>query len=530
MKRPAALYWLLFVLAAIYGAALFNHPLVPSMEPRFAEAVREMLATGHWLVPIKNGIPYIEYPPLYFWLSIAGAQFGLPMEAAVRLPGYLALLLWVVWLARLQKELFPTWPKWLLPLTGAALPAVLYNFFMAQSDSLLILGTLIAFTGYIRLRTDPPYRAFAWEMWLGVALATAAKGPVGLAITLPAMALEVMVTAYFNLQPDTGEDRGFRFRTRWLFRETWRLSPIRGLALALIGIVPWYIAAGISVNWDFVRAVLVYQNFTRFFIGFDHAQPWWFYAQTVWGDFLPLCLLLPFGLYYGIRYVRREFRWRLLFIWVLWTVIFFTLSASKQSKYILPAAPALAAISLAAIEPLFKTDKLHGIVRGMLGSISVMVLAVFAFLIFAFPRLSFIAKIRHLEEMPKNYAAVQAAVAKAPGKLVSFQWPRSMTLYHLGAPMPFVRSSRELYADIHDGSIKPGDYVMVNEKYIPLGEEQDPSKFVPAPDPKYFEQVLKVDMEDTTLVYRVKPAAASMPLPKTPEPAPLEWWQQFDTD
>src|SRR5262249_4215292 len=81
---------------------------------------------------------------------------GLPIEAAVRLPGYVALLLWVVWLGRLQKELFPTWPKWLLPLTGAAMPAVIYNFFTAQSDSLLILGTLIALTRYIRIRTAPP--------------------------------------------------------------------------------------------------------------------------------------------------------------------------------------------------------------------------------------------------------------------------------------------------------------------------------------------------------------------------------------
>ena len=525
MKRPSALHWLLIVLGIVCGFSLFNHGPVPSMEPRFAEAVREMLASGHWLVPIKNGIPYIEYPPLYFWLGIAGALFGLPIDAAVRLPGYIALLLWVVWLARLQKELFPTWPKWLLPLTGVAMPAVLYNFFTAQSDSVLMLGTLMAFTGYIRLRTDPPYRRFAWEMWLGVALATAAKGPVGIAITLPVMALEVMVTAYFNLQPDTGEPRGLRYRTGWMFREAWRLSPIRGLALALIGLVPWYIAAGLTVNWDFVRAVLVYQNFTRFFIGFDHQQPLWFYLQTVWGDLLPLCLLLPFGLYYGFRYTRREFRWRLLFIWVVWTALFFTLSASKQSKYILPAAPALAAIALAAIEPLFKTDKLHGIVRGMLGGIAMVVLALFIIGVTVWVPL-------HRDRIGgvEGFRQIKAAVYQAPGKLVSFQWPRSMTLYELGGPMAYVRSSRELYAEIHNGSIKPGDYILMNEKYLPLGEEQDPAKFVPAPSPKYFEQVMKVKAEDEMYLYRVKPEAAAMPLPKTPEPAPLEWWEQFDTD
>jgi hypothetical protein len=495
------------------------------MEPRFAEAVREMLARHQYLVPIKNGVPYIEYPPLYFWMCLAASWFGLPLEAAIRVPAYAAYLLWIFWLSRLQKELFPSWPKWLLPLTGAALPAVIYNFFMAQSDSLLILGTLIAFTGYIRIRTDPPLRKFPWEMWLGVALATAAKGPVGILVTLPVMGLEIIANSFMSLQADTGEHRGFAYRTGLAAKEIWRMSPVRGILLSLIGIVPWYIAAGFMVNWEFVRAVLVYQNFTRFFVGFDHLQPWWLYAQTVWPDFVPLCLLLPFGLYYGFRYARREFRWRLLFIWVLWTVLFFTLSASKQSKYILPAAPAIALLALAAIEPVFKTDKLHGVVRGILGGVSMFLLAVFALGIFLWVpahknSIGGVGGFNHLKD----------AIADKPGHIVSFQWPRSMTLYELGAPMSYVTSSRELYAEIHDGRIKPGDYLLVADKFMPLGAEQNPGKLVPAPDPKYFDQIIKTHAEDNMLLFRVKPEASTMPLPATPEPTSLEWWQQFDTD
>jgi 4-amino-4-deoxy-L-arabinose transferase-like glycosyltransferase len=526
MKKPAALHWLLLFLAVLCGLSLFNHGPVPSMEPRFAEAVREMLARHEFLVPIKNGLPYIEYPPLYFWLSLAGAALGLSIEAAVRLPGYVALLLWVVWLARLQKELFPTWPKWLLPLTGAAMPAVIYNFFTAQSDSLLILGTLVAFTGYIRIRTDPPLRKFPWELWLGVALATAAKGPVGIAVTLPVMGLEIAATAYLTLQADTGEPKGFVYRTGRLLREALRMCPGRGILVALVGILPWYLAAGYSLNWDFVRAVLVYQNFTRFFVGFDHLQPWWLYAQTIWGDLLPLSVLIPFGLYYGFRYVRREFRWRLLIIWSAWTVLFFTLSASKQSKYILPAAPAMALLGLAAIEPMFKSDKLHGIVRSILGGFAVAVLALFAVGVTLWVPMHDDDRITHASEFHR----ITAAAEKDPGALVSFQWPRSLTLYELGGPMAYVRSSRELYAKIHSGEIRPGDYILVTEKYMPLGSEQDPEKFVPAPDPKYFEQVMKIRAEDPMFVFRVKPAAATMSVPATPEPAPLQWWNQFDTD
>ncbi|MDE2234245.1 MAG: hypothetical protein KGK44_01705 [Gammaproteobacteria bacterium] len=517
------LAWLLVVLAAIFTVSLFNHGPIPSMEPRFAEAVREMLARGEWLIPIKNGVPYIEYPPLYFWLGIAGTLMGLPLLAAIRLPGYLGLLLWVWWLARLQKDLFPQWPRWLLALTAVALPAILYNFFTAQSDSLLILGTLVAFSGFVRLRTDPMRRGFPWELWLGVLLATAAKGPVGLAITLPAMAIEISIAAFVNPQPVVQAGGNLGMRLSRIFREGWRMAPLRGLALAFTGIVPWYIAAGLKVNWEFVRAVLVYQNFTRFLVGFDHLQPWWMYAQTLWGDLFPLSLLLPFGIYFGVRHLR-EFRWRLLLVWALWTLVFFTVSASKQSKYILPAAPAMGLLALAAVPQLFGgrwSGRLWAVLQAWAaGLVLLFGVLVIAWLPFHDRRIGGLA----------GFEKIRASVTAAPGKLVSFQWPRPMTLYVLGAPMAYVRSSRQLYAEIHAGKINSGDYILVDTKYLPGGGQPEDLSFLPVPQAPYFQQVLKVKAEDPMVLYRVMPKAMGLPLPATPQPAPSHWWQQFDTD
>ncbi|MGA9855222.1 MAG: hypothetical protein WBR29_08120 [Gammaproteobacteria bacterium] len=523
LEKYNPLTWLFVVLSVIFTLALFNHGPIPSMEPRFAEAVREMLARGEWLIPIKNGVPYIEYPPLYFWLGIAGTLMGLPLLAAIRLPGYLGLLLWVWWLVRLQKELFPQWPRWLLALTSVALPAILYNFFTAQSDSLLILGTLIAFSGFVRLRTDPMRQGFSWELWLGVLLATAAKGPVGLAITLPAMAIEVILTAFVSAQPVVNAGHDLSLRIKWIFKEGWRMTPIRGLGLALVGIVPWYIAAGVTLNWEFVRAVLVYQNFTRFLVGFDHLQPWWMYGQTLWGDLFPLALLVPFGIYFGLRYVR-EFRWRVLLVWTLWTLLFFTVSASKQSKYILPAAPAMAMLALAAVPLLFSSRWITWIWSALQIWAAAFIL-LFGVLVIAWLPL-------HDRQIGglAGYQQIKAAVAQAPGKIVSFQWPRPMTLYMLGAPMSYVRSSRELYAQIHDGEVKAGDYVLVNVRYLGDSGEPDAMKLLPAPQPPYFKEILKVKAEDPMVLYRVLPKAVNKPVPATPQPAPTKWWQQFDTD
>ncbi|MBU6469912.1 MAG: hypothetical protein KGI32_04130 [Gammaproteobacteria bacterium] len=523
LKRLSPLHWLLLALAVIYGVALFNHGPIPSMEPRFAEAVREMFARGAWLIPIKNGVPYIEYPPLYFWLALIVRSAGLPLLAAIRLPGYIGFLLWVWWLARLQQDLFPNWPRWLLALTAAALPAILYNFFTAQSDSLLILGTLIALTGFVRLRTDPMRRGFPWELWLGVLLATAAKGPVGLAITLPVMAIEIALAAFLSFQPVMSERRGLGVRLGWIWHEAWRLAPLRGIALALLGIVPWYIAAGFAVGWDFVRAVLVYQNFTRFLVGFDHLQPWWLYFQTIWGDLFPLSLLFPFGVYFAMRHLR-EFRWRVLLVWALFTFMFFSVSASKQSKYILPAVPAMAVIGLASLALLFNPrwrvwirDSLQGWAVALIVFFGALVIVWLPFHDRAIGGLN-------------GFDRIKARIAKNPGSIVSFQWPRPMTLYVLGAPMDYVRSSRQLYAEIRDGKIKPGNYILVNTKYLPGGGTPDDMKFLPPPQAPYFEEVLRVKAEDPMALYRVLPAAASRPVPETPLPPPWHWWEQFDTD
>jgi hypothetical protein len=55
-------------------------------------------------------------------------------------------------------------------------------------------------------------------------------------------------------------------------------------------------------------------------------------------------------------------------------------------------------------------------------------------------------------------------------------------------------------------------------------------KLLPAPGAPWFEKILEVKAEDPMVLYRVLPSAAQQTLPQTPQPAPSEWWEQFDTD
>ncbi|HEX7340752.1 MAG TPA: hypothetical protein VF269_00600 [Rhodanobacteraceae bacterium] len=499
---------LIVAIGIVFAVALFNHAPIPSMEPRFAEVIREMTARGQYLIPIKNGVPYIEYPPLYFWFGLVGHLAGLPIPAAIRLPGYIALLLWIAWLPRLQRQLFPEWPRLLLPLTAAALPGILYTFFIAQSDSVLILGTLIALTGYASNR-----RGFNWELWLGIALATLAKGPVGMAITLPVIGIDMLVNTACAHDGMKG-----------LWRRIVAVTPLRGIGLVLLLNLPWYVISGFVVGWEFVRAVVIYQNFTRFLVGFDHLQPWWYYCESIFYDLFPLAFLFPIGIWCACRRLSLK-AWRLPLVWALWTLVFFSASHSKQGKYILPAAPAIALLAL-AVPMCFARIVRPGKVHAWLWRWAMVFLAIFAVLVIIVLPI----KGPRLLGTPA-YTRLKATISAHPGKLVTYQWPRAMELYELGAPLPYVRSARTLYQRLHDGRIRPGDYVLVNRQYLPGGRrDHGNERFSPTPAPPYFKKVEAFKTEDGLVLYRVMLGADKLPVPATPQPPPHHWWERFDTD
>lgn len=514
-----ALLGLFVGIVVIFVFSMGNHPFIPSMEPRFGEAMREMIATGQYLVPIKNGVAYIEYPPFYYWLAVGGSLAGLPDNVAVRLPAFCALLAWMFWVIRLQKLLFPAWPRILSPLLGVALPVVIYNYFIAQTDGLLALGTLIAFTGFARYRLHAAPRGFAWELWLGVTLAVAAKGPVGIVITLPAMFLEAVLAH----TPGLGIARGERFAWRDAWQTLWGMAWLRGTGLLLLCNAPWYVAAGLQQGWDFCRAILVYQNFTRFFEGYSHPQPWWYFGQTIWYDFFPLALLMPFGAVIAWRQ-RREFNARLPLLWLFYTVLFFSISQSKQGKYLMPAAPALALLALIALHAW--SEKLQRRVRTTLMAWATLVL-----IVFGVTAVAVLPRYADRVGGVGDFARIRAAIAAQPGTLYSYRWPRAMMLYELGAPMPFFRSARDLYAAVRDGALHPGDYVLAEMRHVArAGTVPNGDTLAPAPQPPYFELVLDLKQDQHLGLYRVLADAAQAPLPPTPEPNPVRWWERFDTD
>src|SRR5271168_2400149 len=61
----------LLVLPAVLLYPCLSFHLFEPDEGRYAEIPREMLARGEWVVPYLHGEPYLDKPPLLYWLVMA---------------------------------------------------------------------------------------------------------------------------------------------------------------------------------------------------------------------------------------------------------------------------------------------------------------------------------------------------------------------------------------------------------------------------------------------------------------------------
>jgi 4-amino-4-deoxy-L-arabinose transferase-like glycosyltransferase len=319
-----------FVLLLVPGLLLYPslgfHLLEPD-EGRYAEIPREMLHQGEWIVPQLQAEPYLDKPPLFYWLVMLSYQLLGVQDWSARMVPALALhgsilLAYVLGRRNLGER---------AAFRGALLLSLAPGFLsmgrLLVLDGLLTLWTTLGLlAGYEAIRGP----RLLWRWWLVAAAACGlgilTKGPVALILVLPPL-----------------------WAARWLMgcggQPFWR--PVAVLtSIALIVAVPWYVAVCLRMP-GFARYFLWEHNVVRFVSGFDHLRPVWFYVPVLIGGLLPASLLVvPFG-----RFLLRTDAGRALmrgpalgFLLLAggWCVFFFSLSGSKLPTYIMPAFPPLA--------------------------------------------------------------------------------------------------------------------------------------------------------------------------------------------
>src|SRR6476469_9277391 len=82
---------ILIVLPALLLYPTLSFFLLEPDEGRYAQVPREMLARGDWVVPHLQGQPYLDKPPLLYWLVMLSYKLFCVAEAPARLIPALAV-------------------------------------------------------------------------------------------------------------------------------------------------------------------------------------------------------------------------------------------------------------------------------------------------------------------------------------------------------------------------------------------------------------------------------------------------------
>src|ERR1041384_8447097 len=94
LKSAPAKYAILFFCCVLFHiAGTWSLPLIDRDEPRFAEASREMIQRGDYVVPYFNDQPRLDKPPLTYWAQTASYRIFGQNDFAARFPSAVAAAL-----------------------------------------------------------------------------------------------------------------------------------------------------------------------------------------------------------------------------------------------------------------------------------------------------------------------------------------------------------------------------------------------------------------------------------------------------
>ncbi|MEZ6091607.1 MAG: glycosyltransferase [Pirellulaceae bacterium] len=300
-----------------------SYPLIDPDETRYAQIAIEMLESGDWITPTLNQKPYMDKPPLMYWLTATSFQLCGQHPWAARLPSVLSAFATVMTVYLFGRRLVGTRAAFIgslaLLLSGGF---VLAGRFLILDSLLTFLTTLCLLSGFLATRE----LRVSWGWWIvsgfACALGVLTKGPVALVLCVPPL--------FFNIW--------LRSNQHHIGRRHWT-----AFALSMAICVPWYVAVW-KMNPEFGDYFFFEHNFKRFIEGSNHPQGFWFYLPVLLIGMFPASLLLPslavflLGRSESMRTVRSK-ELGCLFLGTVWILAFFTISSCKLPTYILPAIP-----------------------------------------------------------------------------------------------------------------------------------------------------------------------------------------------
>ncbi len=292
-------------------------------EGRWAEVTREMFLTGDFFHPMIGQEPYFDKPLLTYWF-IAGLKLltGVLNEFVVRLPSALAGLVAILATMNVGKRLWSTQVGWLSGWFMLTSYGVFFWSRTGAADTENMAAIILAVAWYWAKRDKLSFGNFL-VFFLIIFVGALTKGLTAVVVSVLIILPDILIAG----------------RWRILLKPALWLAMICGV---LVYMVPFVVAAvtrpggyNSSGLW-----MVFHENVMRYFEAFDHKNPFYIYFYCV-----PL-LVLPWAGIFVSSVIAVPGQWKKLDYNTRWLLkamalvfVFFTLSGSRRSYYILPIVP-----------------------------------------------------------------------------------------------------------------------------------------------------------------------------------------------
>src|SRR6202046_5634844 len=329
----------------LFLPGFFNIPPIDRDEARFAQATKQMVESGDFVdIRFQDEVRY-KKPVGIYWMQAAAVDtasaLGLP-RAQVR-----------IWLYRVPSligaigaVLLTYWTALaFVTRRGAILAALIIcssvllgvEARLAKTDAMLLLSVVAAMGALARVylswqRGEDPAHP-SWTLpaifWTALAGGILLKGP----LIVMFVVLTIATLAIF--------DRS----ATWL----WRLRPLWGLMWLLVLVLPWFIAIFWRAGNEFFSDSVGGDMLSKLVAQGLHGAPPGTYLLMFWITFwpgAPLALMAAPAVWRA----RREPAAQFLLAWLVPSWIMFELVLTKLPHYVLPLYPAIAILTIGALE------------------------------------------------------------------------------------------------------------------------------------------------------------------------------------
>jgi 4-amino-4-deoxy-L-arabinose transferase-like glycosyltransferase len=344
-SHARAVAFLLLCAALLFLPGFFTIPPIDRDEARFAQATKQMVETGDFIdIRFQDDVRY-KKPVGIYWLQTAAIEtataLGLPRAQAriwlYRIPsliGATGAVLLTYWAALAFVTRRGAIFAGLMICSSVLLGA---EARLAKTDAMLLLTVVAAMGAMARVYLswqrgeDPDRPPWSWPaiFWTAIAGGILLKGP----LILMFVGLTIVMLAILDRSAS------------WL----WRLRPLWGLMWTLVLVLPWFVAIFWRAGQTFFTDSVGRDMLAKFGAQESHGAPPGLYlllfVVTFWPGAPLAGLAVP-----AIWRARREPGAQYLLAWLVPSWIVFELVLTKLPHYVLPLYPAIAILTVGAME------------------------------------------------------------------------------------------------------------------------------------------------------------------------------------